>query len=200
MLGLLSYGRLRDVIQRDARLPMADARLPLAQVGLPNHQGDEQWRTQLAQYWCPVEAGRFWYGENEDALEQKELLHDFKIARYPTTNAEFARFVADGGYSDRRWWTDNGWQWTQGLVQPQEQGRELDKLYPGLIERYPQFGNPLQPAVFVSWDEAVAYCRWLTHQGRTLAGCPQRSDSPAHRAGVGTGRAWHGEVALPLGQ
>ncbi|NJP07746.1 MAG: SUMF1/EgtB/PvdO family nonheme iron enzyme [Chloroflexaceae bacterium] len=165
VLGLLSYDRLRDVIKSDARLPMPDARLPLALVGLLNHQRDEQWRTQLAQYWCPVEAGRFWYGENEDALEQRELLHDFKIARYPTTNAEFARFIAAGGYKEQQWWTRNGWQWAQ------QQG--LNDLYPGRIERYPQYGNPLQPAVFVNWYEAVAYCKWLTDQGQNAGWLPR---------------------------
>jgi formylglycine-generating enzyme required for sulfatase activity len=37
----------------------------------------------------------------------------FEIGRYPVTNAEYAQFVAAGGYGQSRCWTDGGWQWRQ---------------------------------------------------------------------------------------
>ncbi|NJP05653.1 MAG: formylglycine-generating enzyme family protein, partial [Chloroflexaceae bacterium] len=157
--GLLSYGPIEQLWDMQAVLPMPDARLPLALLGRAQQQ-HPHWRQLLEHYWCPVSAGRFWFGdEDEEDLQQVSLPHDFTIARYPTTNADFACFVAAGGYEQEQWWTPQGWQWRQ------KQG--LDRLYPGLIAGERRFDNPLQPAVWVSWYEAVAYCRWLTHQGHT---------------------------------
>src|SRR5262249_23144665 len=37
----------------------------------------------------------------------------FAIARAPVTNAEFARFVDDGGYARDEWWSDAGRRWRE---------------------------------------------------------------------------------------
>ena len=37
----------------------------------------------------------------------------FQIARTPVTNAAFRNFVEDGGYSDKRYWSDAGWRWRE---------------------------------------------------------------------------------------
>src|SRR5262245_46676929 len=34
----------------------------------------------------------------------------FTIAKYPTTNAQFAKFIEAGGYTQDKWWTPEGWQ------------------------------------------------------------------------------------------
>ena len=47
------------------------------------------------------------------------VLDTYAISRYPVTNAEFARFVEDDGYTNPDYWTDAGWKqrekegWTQ---------------------------------------------------------------------------------------
>ena len=38
-------------------------------------------------------------------------LGSFRIQCFPVTNSEFSDFISDGGYSDRAWWTDQGWDW-----------------------------------------------------------------------------------------
>ena len=40
-------------------------------------------------------------------------LEPFKIAKAPVTQAEFAAFVDDGGYSNREHWSDEGWKWRE---------------------------------------------------------------------------------------
>lgn len=66
------------------------------------------------EYWCQVAAGLFWYGDDrEDTLQQVELPYSFQIARYPVTNAEYARFIEAGGYRERQWWTEEGWAFLQ---------------------------------------------------------------------------------------
>jgi formylglycine-generating enzyme required for sulfatase activity len=110
--------------------------------------------------WCEVPTGPFRLGANpgeeawKDELPQHELnLPTFYIARYPITNAQFAPFVAGGGYAERRWWTPAGWKWRTGGK------REEPDLW-----RDEHFNQPNQPVVGVSWYEAAAYCAWLTER------------------------------------
>lgn len=72
-------------------------------------------------------------------------LSSYRISRYPITNMQFSSFVEDG-YHDDRWWND--------LVQPKS-SRVRQRLV---------FENPVQnePCTFITWYEAVAFCRWLS--------------------------------------
>lgn len=94
-------------------------------------------------------------------------LAPYRIARAPVTNAEFAAFVDDGGYTRRDWWSEAGWAWreTAGADRPVYWdrgfgGRWLERLYDEL--------EPLRdhlPVLHVNWYEAEAYCNWA---GRRL--------------------------------
>src|SRR5688572_23587970 len=75
----------------------------------------------------------------------------FEMAKYPLTNAQFAVFIAAGGYRQRRWWTDEGWQF-----------KEQREWTAPLFWRDARWNKPDYPVVGVSWYEAVAYCRWLS--------------------------------------
>jgi len=62
------------------------------------------------------------------------------------TNASFMQFVREGGYQERRFWSEEGFRAHQGRPNP----------YPELES----FGDPRQPRVKVSWYEAEAYAAW----------------------------------------
>lgn len=91
-------------------------------------------------------------------------LPEFRIARYPVTNADFARFIDDGGYGSYDYWTQAGWEWKEKAGQTQ----------PDLWQDE-RFNALAQPVVGVRWYEAVAYCKWLAAK----TGKPYRLPSEA---------------------
>lgn len=131
--------------------PQPDARLPLVFIGTSAKHSDV-WRRAFVAYWCSVDWDSSWYRDDKDGeLERITLPYSYKIARYPITNADFARFVAMGGYDNQDWWTKHGWLWLQRSKQTK----------PMLFNSI-RYNNPLQPVVGVTWYEAAAYCCWLT--------------------------------------
>lgn len=56
-------------------------------------------------------AGEFLYGERK---ERRRIPYTYWIAKYPLTNAQFARFIADDGYMRRELWSEEGWSWRIG--------------------------------------------------------------------------------------
>lgn len=85
-----------------------------------------------------IPAGEFRMGSDQERTsaqnrpEHKVTLSAYRIDKYPTTNLQYARFVAEKGY---RTPTD----WANGRV---PQGREL------------------HPVTMVSWYDASNYCTW----------------------------------------
>jgi formylglycine-generating enzyme required for sulfatase activity len=108
----------------------------------------------------PVPVGEFTMGEDDKS--HRVALGEYSIGKYPVTNAQFRRFVDDGGYSDKHkdLWTPAGWDF-----------REKNKIEKPKWWDSPQWNYDNHPVVGVSWYEAVAYCNWLTKTnagGRTF--------------------------------
>ncbi|QKV96851.1 ergothioneine biosynthesis protein EgtB [Streptomyces sp. NA02950] len=106
-----------------------------------------------------------WALDNERPAHRR-LVPPFWIDTAPVTNGAYARFIADGGYAERRWWTPEGWAHIQehGLSAPlfwrHEGGQWLRRRF-GVTEPVPED----EPVLHVSWYEADAYARWA---GRRL--------------------------------
>jgi Sulfatase-modifying factor enzyme 1/TIR domain len=75
----------------------------------------------------------------------------YEIAKYPITNAQFAKFVEAGGYTQGKWWTDAGWQ------QCEKDGWTEPRFW-----KDTRWNGTELPVVGVSWYESVAFCLWLT--------------------------------------
>ncbi|GAB3351901.1 ergothioneine biosynthesis protein EgtB [Modestobacter lapidis] len=82
----------------------------------------------------------------------------FRIGRVPVTNAEYADFVADGGYDQPRWWSARGWQHRcdAALTAPRCWGPDGTRTRFGLVEDLP----PDEPVQHVTFFEAEAYAAW----------------------------------------
>jgi len=128
---------------------------------------------------CPVPAGEFLMGSKEDdeeawedeTLRQTvEIPHHYWLGRYPVTQAQFREFVEEGGYGERRFWTEAEklGLWTdEGF-----EGRHGSERRSETVSYGEPFGLPNHPVVGVSWYEAVAFCRWLTARWRSRGWLP----------------------------
>jgi gamma-glutamyl hercynylcysteine S-oxide synthase len=102
-----------------------------------------------------------WAYDNEGPAHVVDL-PAFRIDAAPVSNAQYAEFIAAGGYDERRWWTEEGWAWREkaDLEAPEfwraEGGGRWSRLRFGWREDLP-LDEPVQ---HVCWYEADAYARW----------------------------------------
>ena len=98
--------------------------------------------------------------DNERGRHLRELA-PFWVDQHPVTNRDFERFIAEGGYTLRQYWSDAGWKWVQesGARTPkywtESDGtwgtRSMDRIGP--VE-------PAHPVCHVCYYEAEAYARF----------------------------------------
>ena len=101
----------------------------------------------------PIPAGPFWMGSSLDDPDARENemprrqvdLPSYEIGRYPVTNAQYARFLADNPHYP---------------IPCQDEANAQPYNWDSRARSYPQ-GKADHPVVLVSWEDAMAYCRWL---------------------------------------
>jgi len=157
----------RKMSQPIAPVPVASTRrlhsveIPAgtATLGIPRHEGGP-------------------FGWDNEFEEHRVDVPAFSIDAYNVTNREYLRFMREGGYERREFWTEAGWKWitSQDHAYPSFWIRNADCWsYRGMFAEVPL---PLDCPVYVSHDEASAYARW--------AGKELPSEAEWHRAACGT--------------
>lgn len=129
-------------------------------------------------------------------------VEEFAIDAYPVTNAEFARFIAAGGYGARELWSPADWTWkaARGLAHPHTWfERDGRWWYRGVFEDRPL---PLDWPVHVSHAEATAFTHWRNARLPTEAewqraayGTPA-SGERSHAWGAEAPRVEHGNFGM----
>ncbi|SEM91427.1 ergothioneine biosynthesis protein EgtB [Sphingomonas gellani] len=135
------------------------------------------------------------------------LLHPHAIADRTVTNAEWAAFIADGGYDDARLWLSDGWAWVkrEGIAAPMYWERQGDGWTRfGLDGRQPVDASA--PVTHVSFFEADAYAAWAGARlpteaeweaaaaGHDPVGGNQMDTAGPVAPQAGTGPRWFGDV------
>jgi ergothioneine biosynthesis protein EgtB len=94
---------------------------------------------------------------DNEAPRHRQWLEPFALATALVSNADYAAFIADGGYRRPELWMSEGWALVQqrGWAAPRY-WREGDEF--SLAGRRPR--QPEAPVRHLSWFEADAYARW----------------------------------------
>jgi formylglycine-generating enzyme required for sulfatase activity len=119
----------------------------------------------------------------------------FLMAKYPVTNAQYARFLQAEDFADpqlwrgfpkfdehsrpmQRGWGEDGWKWLQG--EWDENHKKMPRFWNDL-----RFGltRPGAPVVGITWWEANAFCRWLLKHWDEAGGAPWKAANPSLRPG-----------------
>jgi formylglycine-generating enzyme required for sulfatase activity len=92
----------------------------------------------------PFVAGEF---AGEQPQHEVRLTKGYWIDKTEVTNRAFREFVEDGGYSNRAYWSAEGWEWLQAQL--------VD-----MLPMYCQGNVDKNPVACVTWYEAEAYAAW----------------------------------------
>jgi formylglycine-generating enzyme required for sulfatase activity len=110
--------------------------------------------------------------ETGDRPHPVTIPHDYVVGLYPVTNAEYACFVANGGYENERWWeTGEAQSWLRG---------ELDLSGPW-IRRWRQIGQWVREGA-IDLDERVAQRRMSPQDAETWRWVATLDDEELARA------------------
>jgi iron(II)-dependent oxidoreductase len=107
-----------------------------------------------------IPAGEFEMGSDEvnvldcERQAHRVFLDTYWIDRSPVTCGEYRQFMAAGGYENREYWSDAGWQWLQ--TDRVEDSRISKPLYWHDGEEWDD-----RPVSGVTWYEADAYARFV---------------------------------------
>lgn len=104
------------------------------------------------------------YGWDNEYGEHTSTVSDFKASKYLVSNQEFLGFIEDGGYTNKAFWTEEGWSWVQyeKASAPRFWVKEEDGNYKqrSMLEvvdmnwSWPVETNYLEAKAFCNWKSA----------------------------------------------
>lgn len=122
---------LQDRLIERCQHPQADLRARIEAAYALGELGDPRF-VRAGKYILPplikIVGGEYPYGGDAVAGQPDSFtytLDNFEIGQFPVTNAEYALFIADGGYQNERWWrTESALRWLRGQEDFAEDKRE----------------------------------------------------------------------------
>lgn len=130
------------------------------------------------------------FGWDNEFEEHSVFVPQFRIDTYKVTNFQYLRFVAEGGYGEKSFWSDDAWQWlrSSGTLHPLFWTRRGSQFF--VRTMFDEVPLPQDWPVYVSHAEACAYARW--------AGKELPTEAEWHRAAYGAHNG--AERAYPWGE
>jgi 5-histidylcysteine sulfoxide synthase/putative 4-mercaptohistidine N1-methyltranferase len=139
------------------------------------------------------------FGWDNEYGQRKVAVGAFEASQCLISNAEYLQFVVDGGYRERRYWSEDGWQWRQfrntkwPTFWVQDGPAGLNRFKIRRIFDEIAFDGELP--VVVNYHEAKAYCQWLSEGHAGTAPYRLLSEAEHHRLRQVTPRgAWNHDL------
>jgi len=173
---------LRWALVARSRDPEADLRARIAAGLALGHLGDLRFERRVGPYgeylmppMVEIAGGRYPIGEDEAIWDPQTEewdrahipRHEVEIAamamgQFPVTNAEWACFMAAGGYEDKRWWDTEAaraWRRGEGTAEGSKRGARgglrLLRATPRLLEEWHDSGQ-IDDEVYERWQRRLA--------------------------------------------
>lgn len=129
------------------------------------------------QRWECIEEGLYTIGSTEDQFTfdnerpaHKTYLQAAKLAQSLITNAEYAAFIADGGYQTAGLWLSDGWKMVQSeQLRAPLYWEQCDGQWHEFTLRGEMPVVPAMPVCHISYYEADAFARWAGYRLPTEA-------------------------------
>ena len=102
--------------------------------------------TRSKQAYVEVPDGDYFIGEDRRPFH---LGRGIFVSRFPVTNSQYGAFIADGGYTNDTWWSDEGRVW-----------RDRACVTEPLFYGDSKWNGPTFPVVGVAFWEAEAFAHW----------------------------------------
>jgi ergothioneine biosynthesis protein EgtB len=120
--------------------------------------------------------GELPYSYDNELPQHKIKLEAFNIAAHPVTNAEYLRFMEEGGYESEELWSKDGWLWRQKnkIHHPEHWAKNNYGQWYGIKQQGP-FDLKASDSVYgLCFYEADAFAKWaqarLPHEHEWEAG------------------------------
>ena len=167
--------------------------VPAAQSGAP-----QNWVAFPAGVVAIGHEGAAFHFDNE-APRHRQFLEAYDLASRLVTNAEYAAFIADGGYRNPAFWLSDGWEFLKahGVKQPlywHGDGASAWQAF-GLHGLRPL--DPNAPVMHVSYYEASAYALWAGARLPTEAEWEHGADHAGLAAMFGSAWQWTSSSYAP---
>ena len=156
------------------------------------HSGLEFVRVERGEFTLGASDSEFSY-DNERPCRQVSV-EPFELGRTAVTNASWLDFIAEGGYREQRWWSDEGWAWvTAEAVEAPLYWQQWESEQPlELTSCGARQLDPDRPVAHVSYYEAEAFARArgarLPSETEWEAAAQWQNGAPADRNGANVGQ------------
>ena len=116
-----------------------------------------------------IDAGFYSIGSNNKNLsydnerpEHDVKLNHFKVESHPVSNSQYQNFINDDAYSEKKYWSDEGWQWINStqFKHPHHWRLGNNSFYYGVNYEGMYELNENDPVYGLSYYEAEAFANW----------------------------------------
>ncbi|MCF8362154.1 MAG: 5-histidylcysteine sulfoxide synthase [Prolixibacteraceae bacterium] len=116
------------------------------------------------------------YGWDNEYGETTEKVESFETSKYLISNAEYYRFIKDGGYGNQQYWTEEGWAWCnyQKAQMPRFWRKKGSSYFLRLMGR--EIEMPWNWPAEVNYLEAKAFANWRSEKEKRTYRLPTEAE------------------------